>query len=336
MPAKITHDQFVERVHAHAKFQVVGRYVGMGSYVRVRCASCNTESDKHAGDLSRGIGCQACYTKGRRLTDYQAKLNEVHGGKITFKGEYVNMMTSLIHVCQCGHEWNALPQSLTVYKYGCSQCAYANRSKALRFTDAQYAARVAEVHGAEISYVSGYAGLYRRAVHRCSYGHEWACTPQSTLRGHGCRVCANKKGYSSVAIEWMDYLESELGIKIQHAESACEKYIKFEDGSWALADGYCEELNAVFEFHGSCWHGDPALYGKRSKPHPLKRDLTAHKLLKATLSKEMRILEAGYKLVTIWESDYWKSSWEEVAEMARADLSGHVTKRCPNEWRVYV
>ena len=41
-------------------------------------------------------------------------------------------------------------------------------------------------------------------------------------------------------------------IPIQHAENGGEFYIQ----GIGKVDGYCQETNTVYEFHGSYWHGN--------------------------------------------------------------------------------
>jgi hypothetical protein len=63
-----------------------------------------------------------------------------------------------------------------------------------------------------------------------------------------------KPKYSQKAINWIKSIEVEHNIKIQHAENGGEYHIP---GTRWKADGYCEELHTIYEYHGDYWHGNP-------------------------------------------------------------------------------
>ena len=60
----------------------------------------------------------------------------------------------------------------------------------------------------------------------------------------------------------------------------------------------------MFEFNGSFFHGDLRIYNPNDTNKLLKK--TFGELYKRTLDKETKLLSAGYKVVTMWESD-WKN-----------------------------
>lgn len=68
------------------------------------------------------------------------------------------------------------------------------------------------------------------------------------------------------------------------------------------ADGYCEETNTIYEFHGDYFHGNP----KRFDPEEENKlcNATHGELYQKTLQKEQKIRNLGYNLVVMWESDW--------------------------------
>ena len=108
--------------------------------------------------------------------------------------------------------------------------------------------------------------------------------------------------YSIKCIQWLELIMEKEGIFIQHAGNIGEYLIP---GTRYRADGYCEENNTVYEFHGDCFHGNPDLFND-DKPHFYKNHLTAKELYNKTIKRENKIKNLGYNLVVMWENDFNK------------------------------
>jgi len=113
---------------------------------------------------------------------------------------------------------------------------------------------------------------------------------------------SSKGGYSQMAINWLRSIELSEGISIQHAESGGELRVRHSKGHY-LVDGYCEETNTVYEFHGDIWHGNPACFSPDDCPHPFRPEITAKQLHEATIAKE-DFLRQHFNVITIWETDW--------------------------------
>jgi len=111
-------------------------------------------------------------------------------------------------------------------------------------------------------------------------------------------------GYSQKAIAWLKRVAKENEINIQHAENNKEFRIQVDENNYYLVDGYCEENNTVYEFHGDFWHGNPKQYDANDI-NP-KNNKTYGELYSATLMKEKMIKSMGFKLITIWENKWDK------------------------------
>jgi hypothetical protein len=115
----------------------------------------------------------------------------------------------------------------------------------------------------------------------------------------GCPSC-NKRSYSKKAIQWLDSIAYQENIYIQHAESPEGEYRI--PGTKYKADGWCQETNTIYEFHGDIWHGNPELYD----PNEINRvnGKSYGELYRATIERENVIKSLGYILVTTWESEW--------------------------------
>ena len=109
--------------------------------------------------------------------------------------------------------------------------------------------------------------------------------------------------YSAKAIRWLRHIESSTGVTIQHAERGGEFRIPLSNG-YIQVDGYCPEKNTIYEFHGDVFHGNPNKFDEHYHCHPYDKTVTAGELLEKTLQREEVIRQLGFKLVTMWESDW--------------------------------
>lgn len=114
-------------------------------------------------------------------------------------------------------------------------------------------------------------------------------------------------GYSYKCIEWLSYISQMEKIYIQHAINDGEFTIP---GTRFRADGYCEENNTIYEFHGNIWHGNPRIYLPEDRPNPYA-ETTAGQLYEKTLIKESIIRKKGFNLVVMWE-DQWDKIKEHI------------------------
>jgi len=109
----------------------------------------------------------------------------------------------------------------------------------------------------------------------------------------------SRPSYSASAIQWLKSIEEKEGITIQHAETKNgERWL-----NGYSVDGYCEENNTVYEFHGDYWHGNPEIFNQ-DEINPTSKK-TFGELYELTKLKERRIEEMGFNLVVMWESN-WK------------------------------
>jgi len=114
-----------------------------------------------------------------------------------------------------------------------------------------------------------------------------------------------KSGFSQKAIRWLDSISEKEGINIRHAGNVGELKIPYIDHTgkhrWFFADGFCEETNTVYEFHGDYYHGNPRVYA--SDVMNKKCQKTMGQLYSDTMAREALIRER-FNLVVMWELDY--------------------------------
>jgi len=94
-------------------------------------------------------------------------------------------------------------------------------------------------------------------------------------------------------------MERENNIVIHHARNGGEFRIPKTNYK---ADGYCEEINTIYEFHGTFWHGHPDYY-KSEDVNPISKK-NYGELYRDTIERENLIKYLGYNLVVIWEHEW--------------------------------
>jgi hypothetical protein len=82
----------------------------------------------------------------------------------------------------------------------------------------------------------------------------------------------------------------------------CRQVNIFINNQKICVDGYVAKTNTIYEFWGDFFHGNKKIYPK-NKMNTLI-GCTFGELYKKTMKKEKLIKSAGYKLITIWESDF--------------------------------
>jgi hypothetical protein len=69
-----------------------------------------------------------------------------------------------------------------------------------------------------------------------------------------------------------------------------------------IVDALDKDNKIVYEFNGDFWHGNPEIYNLDDVNPATKT--TYRKLYKKTKEKEKLIINAGYRLISIWESKF--------------------------------
>jgi len=88
---------------------------------------------------------------------------------------------------------------------------------------------------------------------------------------------------------------------IQHAGNAGEYRIPRVG---FFKDGYSQDTNMVYEFHGCFWHGCPRCYPNRHEQHVRFCDQTMHDVYEATQRKIRQLQALGYNVIEMWECEW--------------------------------
>jgi Zn finger protein HypA/HybF involved in hydrogenase expression len=197
--AQLTHDEAVARIAVNFgdKITVIGRFNGTAKPIDVRC-QCGHQWSPILGNLLNSRNCPVCakkeMAKKNRFTQTQVedRIRQIFGVKITVVGKYQGNHLPLAVRCECGRQW--APTALSLFKgSGCQQCSYRQQAEAIRFTQEQVIARIADKHGTTITVLSQYQGSHSKLTVRCACGHQWDALANKLFVGQGCPQCALNK-----------------------------------------------------------------------------------------------------------------------------------------------
>ena len=114
-------------------------------------------------------------------------------------------------------------------------------------------------------------------------------------------------GISEGCRDWIDWIIHDRNIKIQSAlHGGGEKKI----GSYKV-DGFCQELNTVFEFYGDYRHAHPDLFPDENAQHPTRKHddkdntpFTIKEIRDYDRQRLQYIQDRGYNIEIIWDSNW--------------------------------
>ena len=294
--------EFVEKakkVHGEKYSYKNVNYVNNHTKVRITC-KLHGDFDQTPQNHLSGYECVLCANIARgekqrsTLQDFIEKSTTVHGNKYCYKKvEYINAKTEVTITCAIHGDFQQVPD-VHLRGCGCYKCGH----NMTIFTTEDFIKKAVEIHSNEYDYsLVDYKTMNYKVQIICKKHGMFEKNPTDHLSGGGCSKCYSN--YSRTQIKWLDLIAALGNVNIQHASN---------DGEYVIpetlfrADGYCQETNTIYEFHGDYWHGNPKRFNKDDINKTVKK--TFGELYDRTIVKENRIKELGYNLVVMWEYDW--------------------------------
>lgn len=300
---RMTIDEFISRSHIihNYKYNYSNAiYQNNSTKIEISCpyhGSFKQVPYDHLG----GKGCKKCANDALSISlkmtkdDFIQKANEKHNNFYTYLFvEYVNSRTKVVISCPSHGMFRQCPGP-HLQGAGCPGCAAIKISNSLRMTKDAFIMKANKVHNYRYDYsLSIYVNGKTKIEISCIEHGVFLQNPDGHLCGLGCPKCAST--ISKQEIKWLD----SLNIPIQ-----CRQKILYIGKCWIKADAYDPTTNAIYEFNGDFWHGNPLIYNP-TDINP-KNKKSYGELYMETQAKKQLILDAGYNLVDIWESE-WKTT----------------------------
>ena len=299
-PAKLSTDIFIKKaniIHNNIYDYSKVIYKNNNSKVVIICRN-HGDFMQLAGNHLSGQKCPKCCKNYKYTTDsFITKANEIHYNLYDYSvTDYINIKKKIKIKCNKHGIFEQIPE-YHLEGYGCYKC-----SNIVKNTD-DFIKKANSIHKNIYDYSeSNYSSAREKIKIICKIHGDFFQSPNDHLCGCGCQKCSIGF-FSKISIKWLEEISQKENIFIQHAGNIGEKKIKINDKLFKF-DGYCEITNTVYEFHGDFWHGNPLKYDKNAL-HPLNK-ITFGDLYNETIKRENMIRNNGYKLITIWESEYIK------------------------------
>ncbi len=294
--AKTTFSDKANKVHGNKYDYSKTNYVDCTTEVKIICSEHGVFYRTPSHHLS-GHGCPKCIVPWRlsNTKDFVKKANKVHGNKYDYsKVSYVNSQTKVEIVCPDHGSFHQAPYSHLNGRQ-CPACVGG-----IQLSQSQFIEKAIKVHAGKYTYEKvKYKNSKRKVIITCPKHGDFKQVPNNHLNGSNCPCCATNS-YSQLSIEWLKLEAKSRKINIQHAENGGEYVIP---GTRFRVDGYHARTKTIFEFYGDCFHGNPKLYKRNDTPHPFS-DKTALQLYTATMRREKKLKKLGYRIISIWESDF--------------------------------
>ena len=261
------------------------------------CKTHNKEILNTANNLMQGIKrCPDCKSesisnsRSYTLDTFVEKSKSAHGNIYDYSSvQWKNSRIKVDIICNEHGVFSQNPQSHW-NGYGCPKCGYKN----LRKTKDEFVNEALKIHGNRYDYATvEYSNNYTKVEIRCKTHGIFYMTPKDhNVYQRGCPNCFTGNR-SWVEISWLN----SLNIPSENRQ----KYIKINNKR-ILVDALVD--NTIYEFWGDFWHGNPAKFNPSDRN--TKCGKTFGELYENTLKKRKLILDAGYSLIEIWESEYTK------------------------------
>ena len=226
MSKKKTKEEFIkeatEKHHGKYDYSKV-EYIGALKKVCIICPEPeHGEFLQTPSNHTRGKGCPKCGQLARndcnRLSkeDFIKKAKEKHGDKYNYdKVEYVNNATKVCIICpEHGEFWQTPNSHLS--GYGCTKCAYEDKSERRRLSKEDFIKKAHEKHGDKYDYSKvNYVDALTKVCIICPKHGEFEQTPNTHLRGCGCQKCSGK--YIPTKEEWISAANKVHGDKYDYS-----------------------------------------------------------------------------------------------------------------------
>jgi hypothetical protein len=296
--------RMAKRIHGNKYGYDLVIYTGCFTKVKIRCHTHGIFKQSPNLHLC-GNGCNECrIDKMRKGDDYRKTKSQfikdakkVYGNKYNYKlVNYINRATKVKIICPIHGIFTKTPGH-HLEGGGCPKCQRIKHNDLIRKSRYQFIKEARKIHGKKYNYkMVDYKGCFNNVEIICRRHGIFKKSPQKHLRGDGCNRCkCEKREQSRIEKLWLD----TMGIPNKLANRQVTIHIK---NKWYYADGYKD--GTIYEFYGDYWHGNPNRYDPSGINKT--RKISFGKLYKDVLKREKDLKRAGYKLVTIWESDFRK------------------------------
>lgn len=285
---------YAKRIHSNLDFT---KFEYMGYLVKSKVI-CNLHGEwlSTPSNILSGSGCRICYNISitSNSFDFIKKSKSIHLDKYDYNlVDYKNSKKKVKIVCKKHGLFLQLPSSHLAGS-GCNKCSIDLSKKKVDL----FIIQSNIIHDNKYEYeFSNYINSKINISVFCKSHGIFLITPDNHLSGKGCPKCSKQS--SKMEKKWIEdcVAVSKLNIKTS--------IILNIGGIIYKPDGYNEDTKTIYEFYGDYWHGNPIKYN--SSDINKSCNMEFGELYRKTIIRENKLISMGYKVVSIWESDFKKN-----------------------------
>lgn len=302
MPRKIDTDIFISKAknkHGNKFDYSLSIYRSAMTKIIIRCIMHDLVFEQRPDHhLDGNGGCQKCKNeknkkKGTKtLEQFIIDAIFVHGNKYDYsKSIYTKNRNKINVICKIHGKFNIIAHN-HINGAGCPSCGKQDSIQANLITTKEFIERSIIIHNNKYNYsISIYTGCFDKIKIICDIHDIFEQTAASHLKGQGCPKCSHI--ISKPEIQWLD----SLCVPAEYRQS------KLKIGNKLIKpDAFDPQTNTIYEFYGDFWHGNPNVYDNNQINNAVHK--TFGELYEKTMNREKIIKNAGYNLITIWESEF--------------------------------
>ena len=302
---KKTWNAYVEefqKVHGeHYQYPIPSIEERQAQKIRIICPI-HSEFIQHIQAHRNGSGCPRCRAikrgKQRRIPaeDFFNQVTKIHLGKYSYENHSYEHQNSVIDII-CPIHGNFKQRAHDhLHGHGCSACYQERTRTRLTKSFNQFLMDAKAVHGDKFEYeAASFVNRQKKMIIICNKHGPFPSLPRDHIhKATGCPICKSKNFISKIESDWLD----RLGIP--NDDSHRQVWLQCKNRKLCV-DGYDRTTNTVYLFHGDYWHGNPQFYNP-AKNNGFGR--TYGQLYKRTIEYENELIDSGFSLIKIWESEY--------------------------------
>lgn len=236
-------------------------------------------------------------SKQKTLEEFLKKAKSIHGEKYDYSLScYSTAFNKIKIICKIHGIFEQRPHD-HLRPRGCPKCANLIRAEktgnSKRLNLDFFINKSKIIHNNRYIYKNSYyAGMHKKITITCPLHGDFDQAAHSHLDGCGCPKCGLGNN-SKVEKLWLD----SYNIKEEYRQ-----YYVNIDNKRFFVDGFDPITNTIYEFYGDFWHGNPNIFNTKDI-NPLVNK-TYGQLYLETLNRELIFKNFGYKIISIWESEY--------------------------------
>lgn len=247
-----------------------------------------------------GQGCPKCSVDKFILNhtttqdEFVKRSTKIHNGFYDYsKSFYKKSNNKITIICPKHGEFKQTP-SLHLSGSGCFKCGSDSARISNSITQDEFIKRAAKAHNGFYDYSKSVCtNSSEKVVIICPKHGEFYQSPRNHYNGYGCSKCYGS--VSKMEIRWLNLLSVPMEFR--------QKTIKI-NGKNIRTDAADVDKKIAWEFYGDFWHGNLKKFDPNEKNTVTK--CTYGELNSKVVDREKTLRDAGYTVISIWESDFKK------------------------------